>query len=472
MQLGCRLSAVEEQCRAVATKSQGLRIESAPLEKTEESRQRQAALRPVGAPSAAHRRRSQYAKRQDSAAGQGIAGTPSQDHAEEERAARKIQAFHRKRQGVREAELLAKEQQAAATRIQAARRACLARRRCSVARNAPVPSNRRSSSSTLRPSQKKELASVERSRRATVAVPRVEEPPAQLPVTAKPAPRPTLIISVPEDEPDLMMQERAATKIQAMRRGHLARRGIELTAQVRNAAGVNCRMQELLEEAVCEKGSACLLEAADAGDVEICLALVPRASSATLNKLDEFGRTALHLAALRRMPAVCQALLDSPDFHRANAGQQGGWTALHVAARQGHVDVAKVLLACKAFTAVNAVDGDGRTALHCSAANGEVMTLTAILRHPSFTAITATNNGGFTALHVAERCGHEAACRAIRSFLPDDSVPVAQGAPVREFSRRILSGGGDRRANFTNRRGSALLTPGGAIHRTFPFTGD
>ena len=53
---------------------------------------------------------------------------------------------------------------------------------------------------------------------------------------------------------------------------------------------------------------------------------------------DEYGNTALHMAAEKGFRGVCKVLLDAgADVNQRN--ESVGWTAVHYAAYEGHADV-------------------------------------------------------------------------------------------------------------------------------------
>jgi len=74
---------------------------------------------------------------------------------------------------------------------------------------------------------------------------------------------------------------------------------------------------------------------------------------------DDYGNTALHLAAEKGFRGVCKVLLDAgADVNQKN--NSVGWTAVHYAAYEGHNDVLRMLIAHGAIP--NMVDKSGDTA--------------------------------------------------------------------------------------------------------------
>jgi len=92
-----------------------------------------------------------------------------------------------------------------------------------------------------------------------------------------------------------------------------------------------------------------------------CLEEVCNAHMQVLNKADSRRMTALHYAVRRRMPEVCQALLERPDFEALQAWDDAGDTAMHAAVSQGHEALCHFILA-KDPTLALAENSAGETA--------------------------------------------------------------------------------------------------------------
>ena len=77
----------------------------------------------------------------------------------------------------------------------------------------------------------------------------------------------------------------------------------------------------------------------------------------SVSQYDEYGNTALHLAAEKGYRGVCKVLLDAgADVNQSNVSV--GWTGLHYAAYEGHVDVLRMLLAHGAVPDIQDKSGD------------------------------------------------------------------------------------------------------------------
>jgi len=134
-----------------------------------------------------------------------------------------------------------------------------------------------------------------------------------------------------------------------------------------------------------------------------------------IDTLDQWGWTALMLAALKGENSVVQTLL----IFRANinAADKYGNTALMVAANYNHNLVVQTLIASKEIN-VNAVDQLGRTALIMATLNGHDVIVRTLL-----TAKYSNNNkinvnlatpSGWTALRWASQKGHHLIIKLLR----------------------------------------------------------
>merc|ERR1712170_314692 len=78
---------------------------------------------------------------------------------------------------------------------------------------------------------------------------------------------------------------------------------------------------------------------------------------ANVSLYDEYGNTALHLAAEKGFRGVCKLLLDAgADVNQRNVSV--GWSAIHYAAYEGHTDVLRMLLAHGAIPNIPDKSGD------------------------------------------------------------------------------------------------------------------
>ena len=76
-----------------------------------------------------------------------------------------------------------------------------------------------------------------------------------------------------------------------------------------------------------------------------------------VSQYDEYGNTALHLAAEKGFRGVCKVLLDAgADVNQRNTSV--GWSAVHYAAYEGHIDVLRMLLAHGAIPDIRDKSGD------------------------------------------------------------------------------------------------------------------
>merc|ERR1719284_1075924 len=113
-----------------------------------------------------------------------------------------------------------------------------------------------------------------------------------------------------------------------------------------------------------------LLDAVQAKNVPLAMAILKRAGFTDVNRKNRQGQTALHMAASAGLDDVCMSILARPDFIEVNARSSDGRTALHVAAQTLLSVVCMVILSRPDFTEVNAVDASGKTALHIAAGAG------------------------------------------------------------------------------------------------------
>jgi len=104
-----------------------------------------------------------------------------------------------------------------------------------------------------------------------------------------------------------------------------------------------------------------IIQAAKVGSVEVLSVLID--ARANLDAIDEFGKTALHYAAMEGQEAACKRLLEAGA--RWTAENDKGSSPLHLAAEVSCCSIVKTLIDAKAE--VNARDGDGDTPLHLAA---------------------------------------------------------------------------------------------------------
>ena len=115
---------------------------------------------------------------------------------------------------------------------------------------------------------------------------------------------------------------------------------------------------------------------------------------------DEYGNTALHVAAVQGHTACIGVLLDRGADIKIKTNQ--GLTALHIAAHQSHTVCIGVLLDRGADAEIKT--NQGATALHLATQRGHTECIGVLLDRGA--DIESKESQGFTALHVATDQGH------------------------------------------------------------------
>lgn len=123
----------------------------------------------------------------------------------------------------------------------------------------------------------------------------------------------------------------------------------------------------------------------------------------TNEKHPKTGRTILHLAAEAGEAELCAAILARDDFEEADAWDNARATALHVAAARRHAECCRVIVDSGRFTAVNAGDLMERTALHLAAFRTDSESYDAIARHPDCDPTQPDKRGRSAVEYAAER---------------------------------------------------------------------
>lgn len=155
-------------------------------------------------------------------------------------------------------------------------------------------------------------------------------------------------------------------------------------------------------------GCSALHLAAEKGQLAVCRAVLAREDFDHANSKDWFlGSTPLHLAAFAGQSETCLALLESPRFESGNGRNCEGNTALHNAAKQGHAGACRTLLDHRDFTEANVDNFDGYTALHLAALNDHVDVCRVLVEHRKFTGVHAKSKWGATAAHIAQGAARE-----------------------------------------------------------------
>jgi len=165
-----------------------------------------------------------------------------------------------------------------------------------------------------------------------------------------------------------------------------------------------------------------LLEAADRREEMRCRALVQNPFFKHINQKMKEGRTALHVAMLRKLPEdLCLSIAKHKGFTEANAVDTFGYTLLILAASKGMAEVCNAILDRDDFAGVNAQDKWGATALHWAADQDLATVCDKLLSHPEFVeANRRAWSFAFedkTALDVAVNRNCKAAAAVIRKHL-------------------------------------------------------
>eukprot|EP00929_Paragymnodinium_shiwhaense_P064391 TRINITY_DN32241_c0_g2_i1.p1 TRINITY_DN32241_c0_g2~~TRINITY_DN32241_c0_g2_i1.p1 ORF type:complete len:388 (-),score=82.68 TRINITY_DN32241_c0_g2_i1:172-1335(-) len=150
--------------------------------------------------------------------------------------------------------------------------------------------------------------------------------------------------------------------------------------------------------------------AAATGDMDMLGAILGGSDGrqSQIHALDQYGWSALHMAAWHGQANAVAMLLENPRFEILDHKDKEGRTALHLASRKGHLACVEEFLYCGRFTSVAAADRQGYTALHRAAAYGHLLVVLALLNSPRLLdACDAVTYSGGTALHYAAWNGHE-----------------------------------------------------------------
>ena len=154
-------------------------------------------------------------------------------------------------------------------------------------------------------------------------------------------------------------------------------------------------------------------------------------SEVDINIANNNGFTPLHLAVTHGCkeedatmretansvrPLLVKSLVDFKDI-KLNKKDQDGSTALHLAAKYADVKTLELLL--KADIDVNAKNYNQRTALHNAAQYADKHVIKSLLA--AGIDVNAKNNRGFTALHMAASDGRT---EAVETLLTDDNIKV------------------------------------------------
>ena len=153
-----------------------------------------------------------------------------------------------------------------------------------------------------------------------------------------------------------------------------------------------------------------LLQAADKGDMDALKQALD--AGAEVNATDNYGRTALVLAAQNVHIECLNALLTHKDI-KVNLQNKGGFTALMMATAQGHTKCLDALLTHKDIQVnLQINNNDGWTALMMATAKGHTKCLKALLEHKDI-QVNIQNKNGKTALMFAAQNGHTTCLEAL-----------------------------------------------------------
>jgi ankyrin repeat protein len=124
-----------------------------------------------------------------------------------------------------------------------------------------------------------------------------------------------------------------------------------------------------------------------------------------VNRADDDGRSALHLAADAGSLEAVKELLASPGID-VNLADGEGKTPLHLAVAHNALSVVKLLVECPAVD-INAVDEAGQSTLHIAAEFGFYDMALTLCRSPMINVKLQKKKVAWTALHVAARHGND-----------------------------------------------------------------
>ena len=133
----------------------------------------------------------------------------------------------------------------------------------------------------------------------------------------------------------------------------------------------------------------------------------------TVNQLDKYGWTPLHIASEYGYTEICEELLKNGALFDAMEPELQQ-TPLHLAAVHGHHGVAKLLL--KAGADVQALDYNGCSPLHHACMRGHSICLEVLCEgyhaHRDILLVGADKHG-WTPIHYAASYGHSAAVQVL-----------------------------------------------------------
>lgn len=207
--------------------------------------------------------------------------------------------------------------------------------------------------------------------------------------------------------------------------------------------------------------------------------LMKDVSPAKLNKQDEEGNTALHLAAGNGNPDIAGLLLNQPgidpslkNHDKETALQRAkkhnntevipllealrGCNALHLAVGRGETRLLPKLLAKTDIETLNAKDNDGNTPLHIAAQCGNLEAVQMIGSQAGIDP-SLENNEDETALEVAEAAGHKNIVQLLERFRGRNGIHIAAEKNQVTALRAFLKNAGPDTINAKDLDGNTAL---------------
>ncbi|KAI3965350.1 hypothetical protein MKW92_029113 [Papaver armeniacum] len=169
------------------------------------------------------------------------------------------------------------------------------------------------------------------------------------------------------------------------------------------------RRKKMTKQLTGKRGDTPLHSAARAGNLSEIKAIFSGSSGnedikEVLEKPNQYGETALYVAAEYGYVDVVEEMIKHYDIGSASIRARNGYDAFHIAAKQGDLEVVKILLTALPGLAMT-VDLSNTTALHTAATQGHTEVVNFLLEQDGNVAKIAKSNGK-TALHSAARNGH------------------------------------------------------------------
>ena len=142
-------------------------------------------------------------------------------------------------------------------------------------------------------------------------------------------------------------------------------------------------------------------------------------SSTDVNAQDEYGQTALIIAAQNGYFEIAKILLKTPNID-VNAQDKNGQTALIIATENGDIEIVKVLLENQKIK-VNAIESKQTSALAVAAQNGNLEITKLLLEKPDIEINAENWPSGKTALMLAAANGH---IKIVKTLLEKSDIEV------------------------------------------------